>query len=112
MAHLKEIVHQYNPGDIVYVVNDYKVNKVVVEAINIKITAEGRVISYSIYDYRQKNNPQRKVVSISEASLVDNITIAKASAKINWKNIIKQVTEQLDNMTDQVFEPVEEKKEE
>jgi len=95
---------KYKVDDIVYVVNDFRVVKSVIDSVNIRIDKNGEHVIYNVYEYK-KQNSQRKVRQYEEAFLVDNLKIAKQSALTNWERITIQVEKDLNNLTDKMFEP-------
>jgi hypothetical protein len=107
MTHLKEFVHQYNIGDVVYVVNQYQVEKVVIEAVLIKISKEGYFTNYSVVAYRDKDKADRKARTVGQAYVVNNLLTAVTSAKMNNEQIYNKIKIVLDSISDQAFEPVE-----
>jgi hypothetical protein len=112
MSYTKTIEHKYQPGDVVYVVNRYMVEKVVIESISIKITEKKTLTNYNVYNYREKDKADKKVLAVGQAYLVDDLLTAISSAKINNDQTHKSVKEALDQISDVVFESMEEKKDE
>ena len=111
MLHHKDVVHAYQPGDVAYWVNEYKVTKVGIESVIVKFLKNTRTVSYEVYYYPFKNDPNKKLVPVSEASLCDTLDEAKESAKENMLSISKNVIEQIDATTEETFENVVKKNE-
>ena len=101
----------YYPGDIVYYVKEYQVIKVIVESITVNVTKNNPQLVYNISQYGQEDNPKKKNIPINGAYLVKDFKKAKESALANWKVIKKEVTDQIVNMKDEMFDikPKEEK---
>lgn len=94
---------KYKIGDVVYLVHDYKVVKSIVDSIAINLTKDGKVVMYNIYPYASVAT--KKVRAWNEAYLVESLEKAKQSALANWKTITQDVEKQLNNLTDEMFEP-------
>jgi len=101
---------KFNVGDVVYVIQDYKVIKSLIESIVVKKDKTGTHLQYNVYSYLHQNETKRKVVPYNEANLVETLEVAKKSAMLNWNNIVKSVTEQLAELKDEDFNPLEPKK--
>jgi len=93
---------KFNVKDTVYWVNDYKIVKSIVKEVIIRTDKNGTSVLYNIVSVL--DGKERMSV---EAQLVDNLSTAKRSATINWGTITKDVAEQIDNMTEQSFKPLE-----
>jgi len=96
----------HNAGDVVYHVHEFRVVKVVIEEIDIKINKKGKVASttYFVSQYGV-NDPKNKNVAVEGAYLVKDFKTAKESALTNWGVITEQVTTRLNTLTDDMFEP-------
>ena len=93
----------YNPGDVVYYVNTYRILKVVVASITIQIEKDKPSITYNVYQYGCENHPKRKDIPVNAANLVKDFEIARKSALTNWEQIKIDVTNQLTELTDDMF---------
>ena len=95
----------YKVGDVIYVVNDFRVVKSIVDSIVIKEDQKGTTVSYNIYEYSKKNDAKKKIRTCLECYIVKDLEIAKQSALANWRTITAQVEKDLNNLTDEMFEP-------
>ena len=107
MSYSKKIEHNYQQGDVVYVVNRYMVEKVVIESIMIKITKDKTLTNYNVYNYQDKYKADRKVVTVGQAYLVDDLLTAVSSAKVNNDQMHKAVMDVLERISEKNFEPVD-----
>jgi len=98
--------HKYQINEIVYVVEEYRVIKSIVDSITIVKDIKGEQLRYIVYPYNQKNkNPKKR--QYVEAYLVSNLEVARQSALANWRTITQQVEKDLLNLKDEDFEPSE-----
>lgn len=96
---------KYKVGEVVYVVQEFRVVKSIIESIVVRKDAKNEKISYNVYEYAQKNNPKRKTKPCLECYIVKDFDEAKQSAITNWKQITEKVMNDLNNLSDDIFEP-------
>jgi len=99
---------KYGVNDVVYVVDQYKVIKSIIDSVMLVCDSKGEHLTYVVYPYAEKNEKPRKR-SYVEAMLVEDLEIAKQSALANWRKINLDVTKQLENLTDKDFESQDDK---
>jgi len=96
---------KYNVNDVVYIVEEFRVVKSIIDSIIITKDNSGERISYITYAYKDKNIKPKKR-QYSEAMIVDNLETARQSALANWRTITQDVKKQLEKLTDKDFEPI------
>ena len=99
---------KYNVNDIVYVVKEFNIIKGIVKSIDIKITEKKSSYIYNIIGYKNQNDPKVRTYPFKECYLVDTLELAKASAKINLEQTYLSAKSFLNNLTNEMFEPVKE----
>ena len=85
-------------GQDAYYVNQEKIYVVRIVAIIHKETKDGEVIKYEIMDYNGKTR------EVSQAFLVEDFEVAKQISIQNWKNIVEQVTNQINDQKKVTFD--------
>ena len=98
-------MNNLDAGDILYVVEGFKVVKSIINAVIIRKDKVGTTVKYEVSSY-QKADGKKRVYA--EASLVSDLEIAKLGALTNWRKITKDVETQLNNLTEKSFEPIKE----
>ena len=98
-------MNYWNVGDIVYVVDNFKVVKSIIEAVDVRNDKTGTTIRYEVVPYKKPDGKKRVY---AEANLVSDLEIAKLGALTNWQNITNDVETQLNNLTEESFEPIKE----
>lgn len=93
----------FKVGQEVFLVKDFKVLKVKIEEIVIRITDKQR-IEYNVSCVNFGAEGKKNIKTYPEAYLVKNFEIAKQSALKNWENITKNIQEGLVNMKKEDFE--------
>jgi len=90
-------------GQIVYYVDNYKVIKCTIEAINIKSDRNSTQTTYTLQTVKKENDKLKQFNSVS-AKFVSDLKVAKASALANWKTITAHVEKSLKKLTDKDFD--------
>lgn len=100
-------LNKYDVDDIVYVVDEFRVIKSIIASVIITQDKQGTHVKYNAYSYQQKDAIKRKRREFIEAMLIDNLITAKQSALANWRTITQRIENDLNNLTEKDFEPIE-----
>ncbi len=91
---------KYKIGDILFSINDYKIAKVRVDEIDIKI-GKKESVTYQCASLQWETVGKTKIKPFSEAYLVESFEVAKQSALANLETITQSVRRMLTNIKEE-----------
>lgn len=94
-------------NDEIFVVQDYKVVKCRIEEIVLRFNEEGEKLEYIVSPLIWEKQGKKKLKSFSASYIVATFDEAKKAAQMNWENISKRVKFQLENLTEQSYDKIE-----
>jgi len=99
----------YKVGDIVYLVDSFKLSKVQVDEIVIRTTKEKQYLEYTVVSLAWLNVGKKKTKVVPEAYLVKDFESARQAAITNLENGYQKVYLELQKIEKKDLEIVKEK---